>query len=99
MKRFMTSTLSVCAVLISGFSAAAFEAPDLPPDELAALKNGEAIISVWKDRERDKKPTISVGGIEIMTSAAKVYEIMLDCNRAAEIIIVDGDLRSRPAQI
>jgi len=99
MTRYITSTLSFCAVLLSTFTAHAFEAPELSAKDVAALKKGEAIISVWKDRERDKKPTISVGGIEIMTSAAKVYEIMLDFNRAAEIIIVDGDLRSRPAQI
>ena len=85
MTRILTSTLSLCAVLISGVSAYAFDAPDLTANELAKLKQGEAIISVWKDRERDKKPTISVGGIDIMTSAAKVYEIMLDCARAAEI--------------
>lgn len=85
MTRFMTFTLSVLTVLITGFSASAFERPNLTPEQLAALKNGEAIISVWKDRERDKKPTISVGGIDIMTSASNVYEIMLDCNRAAEI--------------
>ncbi len=85
MTRYITSTLSVLAVLISGFSASAFEIPKLTVDELAALNNGEAIISVWKDRERDKKPTISVGGIDIMTSAENVYKIMLDCGRASEI--------------
>jgi len=85
MTRFITSTLSTITVLLSGFSANAFEAPELTADELMSLKNGEAIITVWKDRERDKKPTISVGGIDIMTSAANVYEIMKDCKRAAEI--------------
>lgn len=85
MKRLLTSSLSALTVLLSAFTANAFEAPELSAKDVAALKQGEAIISVWKDRERDKKPTISVGGIDIMTSAANVYEIMLDCNRAAEI--------------
>jgi len=85
MTRFFISTLSIVTVLISGFSASAFEAPELTRDELLALENGEAIISVWKDVEHDKKPTISVGGIDIMASAADVYQIMLDCARTSEI--------------
>jgi len=85
MTRFITSTVSALTVLLSAFSAHAFETPELSTAQLAALKNGEAIISVWKDSERDKKPTISVGGIDIRTSAANVFEIMLDCARAAEI--------------
>ena len=85
MTRFFRSTLSILTVLISGFSASAFEAPELTTDELLALENGEAIISVWKDVEHDKKPTISVGGIDIMASAADVYQIMLDCARTSEI--------------
>jgi len=85
MTRLIKSVLTVGAVFLSSFSASAFEAPELTANDLTALKNGEAIISVWKDTERDKKPTISVGGIDIMTSAATVFEIMLDCGRAAEV--------------
>ena len=85
MTRYITSTLSFCAVLLSAFTAHAFEAPELSAKDVAALKKGEAIISVWKDIDRDKKPTISVGGIDIMTSAANVYKIMLDCARTPEI--------------
>jgi len=91
MTHYITSTAAALTVLLSAFSAQAFEAPQLTASELAELKKGEVIISVWKDIEHDKKPTISVGGIEIMTSAAHVYDIMLDCNRAAEI---STDIRS-----
>jgi len=85
MKHYIASTAAALTVLLSAFSAQAFEPPQLTAENLATLKKGDPIISVWKDRERDKKPTVSVGGIDIMTSAANVYDIMLDCSRAMEI--------------
>lgn len=82
--------LSICSILILSLPAAAFDVPELSPEEIIALERGDAIISVWKDRERDHKPTISRGGIDIMVPAADVFAIMLDCKRMLE---VSADIR------
>lgn len=77
--------ISTFSVLALSLPASAFDAPNLTLEEIQTLKTGNAIISVWKDRERDHKPTISRGGIDIMVPAAKVFAIMLDCDRMSEI--------------
>lgn len=90
MKHKSVALISILSALACSFSAAAFEAPVLTPVEVAALQNGEAIISVWKARERKHKPTISRGGIDIMVPASEVFAIMLDCDRMSE---VSSDIR------
>jgi len=90
MKHLSLSAVSLTLALTASASCFAFEAPELTPAELTNLKNGEAIISVWKDRERDHKPTISKGGIDIMVPAADILAIMKDCARMSE---VSSDIR------
>lgn len=85
MKCVILPILSTLSALVFSASAYAFEAPELSAEDVNALQNGEAIISVWKDREREHKPTISKGGIDIMVPAADVFSIMLDCDRMAEV--------------
>jgi len=90
MKNLPLSALSLLSGLAVSTSCFAFEAPDLTDMEVAELKKGEAIISVWKDRERDHKPTISRGGIDIMVPAAEILTIMKDCELMAK---VSSDIR------
>lgn len=85
MKRVIRPILSTLSALAFSGSAFAFEAPKLSTEDIDALQNGEAIISVWKDRDRAHKPTISKGGIDIMVPAADVFSIMLDCDRMTEV--------------
>ncbi|MEP4052400.1 MAG: SRPBCC family protein [Litorimonas sp.] len=85
MKRVVLPILSSLSALAFSASAFAFEAPELSVEDINALQNGDAIISVWKDRERAHKPTISKGGIDIMVPAADVFSIMLDCDRMTEV--------------
>jgi len=80
-----TAIFSAVTVLSTALSASAFEVPQLTVEDVNTLQNRDAIISVWKDREHEKKPTVSVGGIDIMASAANVFKIMLDCDRAQEL--------------
>ena len=72
--------LSILAVALTTLSASAFDKPDLTPAELAALNSGEAIISVWKDREADHKPTVTKGGIDIMASTADILALVKECD-------------------
>lgn len=85
MTHFPTAILSLVIALTTSASCLAFELPKLTSAEINDLKNGDAIISVWKDRERDHKPTVSKGGIDIMVPAADVFAIMMDCARMSEI--------------
>jgi len=85
----MSRTVILFTLLISVWAnsqlASAFERPKLTPNEITTLEAGEAIISVWKDRTHERKPTISRGGIDIMASAAKVFAVMLNCDRMLEV--------------
>ncbi len=85
MTRTTPLALSILLSLALSTVASAFERPDLTAEEIIALERGEAIISVWKDREHKKKPTVSRGGIDIMASSDDVLAIMLDCGRALEL--------------
>ena len=91
MKRLTTPLLAFASVLIAGTSCLAFDAPVLSPAEIAQLIEGEAIITVWKDRDHEHKPTISQGGIDIMVPADTILAIMLDCDRMSE---VSSDIRA-----
>ena len=91
MTRLTTPLIAFASVLIAGTSCLAFDAPVLSSDETTKLLNGEAIISVWKDRDHEHKPTISQGGIDIMVPAETIFAIMLDCARMSEI---SSDIRA-----
>jgi len=90
MKNFPLPVLSLLTGVAVSTSCFAFEAPALTDMEVTDLQNGEAIISVWKDREREHKPTISRGGIDIMVPAAEILTIMKDCALMAK---VSSDIR------
>jgi len=81
----LATSLSLLSILVLSLPATAFDTPKLSPEEIKSLERGDAIISVWKDRDRDHKPTISKGGIDIMVPAADVFAIMLDCDRMTEV--------------
>ena len=88
----LTTTLFTTALALTCSSASfAFEMPKLSDDDLTDLQKGEAIISVWKDRDRKHKPTISKGGIDIMVPVETIFAIMLDCDRMSEI---SSDIRA-----
>ena len=90
MKHTSIAIISILSALASSLSSAAFQPPTLTTAEVSQLKMGDAIISVWKDRERKHKPTISRGGIDIMAPAADIFEIMMDCDKMSE---VSSDIR------
>lgn len=85
MKHYTLSALSILAGLAVSTSSFAFEAPVLTELEIANLQNGDAFISVCKDRERDHKPTISRGGIDINVAASEILTIMKDCDLMAKV--------------
>ena len=85
MKHPSIAIIATLSALACSFSSMAFDKPELTPAEISTLQNGDAIISVWKDREREHKPTVTKGGIDIMVPAADVYAIMMDCSRMHEI--------------
>lgn len=86
----MTRFLLFFSLLLLAAPAFAFEKATLTKDELTQLEQGDAIISVWKDREHEKKPTVSRGGIDITAPVSIVYNIMLNCDRMYE---VSSDIR------
>ncbi len=81
MKRLTPILLS----LLWSSNALAFDRAALSADEISALKMGEAIISVWKDKSRTHTPSVSKGGIDIMAPASMIKDMMLDCERVHEV--------------
>ena len=71
--------------LLWSSNAFAFEKAELTSGEISALNMGKAIISVWKDTNREHTPSISKGGIDIMAPASMIKDMMLNCERANEI--------------
>ena len=51
-----------------------------------ALRSGQAVTHVWRDKSREDKALEVFGAINIMATPKTIWNIMTDCSRGSEIV-------------
>ena len=88
----MRSLATLFITLIAIFSkqivaiAAPMTTPELTEPQLQSLRNGEHVITVWRDPGRDDAALDVFGAIDIEATVETIWNMMLDCERARIIV-------------
>jgi len=86
MSAFAKVFIIVLFLAMFGVIADALEPKTISDEENAALKRGETIIEVWKDKSRADGAVDVYGAIDIMASPDIIWAMMLDCKQALLIV-------------